>query len=125
MPHLFGKDDAAYWKTFDWNLAIEAGMAVAGEPYSGGSVPFSGEVGWMETVFFEPATQMVAPSGDAVECGSCHSRDGVLASLGGFYLPGRDGGAFDWLLWGLVGLTLVVVIVHGVIRAVGSKRRSS
>ena len=126
LPHLFGKDDAAYWKSFDWNTAIAAGMAVAGSPYeSNTGVPYSGEVGWMETVFYEPATHMVAPSGDAVECQSCHSRDGVLASLGGFYLPGRDGGALDWLMWGLIALTLVVVIVHGVMRIVGSNRRSS
>ncbi len=126
LPHLFGKDDAAYWKSYDWNLALEAGMAVAGADYAAAEgVPYSGEVGWLETVFNEPATHMVAPAEDAVECGACHSRDSVIASIGGFYMPGRDGGAYDWLLWGLVALTLLIVLGHGVMRFASAKRRSS
>ena len=126
LPHLFGKDDTAYWKNFDWGLALETGMAGAGEPYSvSPGVPYSGEVGWMETTFYEPATHMVAPADGALECQACHSRSGVLASIGGFYMPGRDGGAYDWLLWALVALTLLIVVAHGVLRIVGSKRRSS
>ena len=126
LPHLFGNDDTSYWKNFDWTKAIEAGMARAGADYAAAAgVPFSGEVGWMETVFYEPATHMVAPTEDALACETCHSRDSVLASLGGFYMPGRDSTGVDWLLWGIVGLTLLVVIIHAVLRFVVTKRRSS
>lgn len=34
---------------------------------------------------------MVAPAQEALGCDSCHATEGRLASVGGFYLPGRDG----------------------------------
>lgn len=69
IPHLFGKDDTAYWKNFDWGKALEAGMAYAGAPYSG-------EYGFVETEMYWPITHMVAPKGDAVKCQECHTSEG-------------------------------------------------
>ena len=54
LPHVFGKDDAAFWGNFDWGKALEAGMKSAGLPYSG-------KFGFVETVYYWPITHMVAP----------------------------------------------------------------
>ena len=66
IPHLFGKDDAAYWKSFDWNASIIAGMEAAGADYSG-------EYDFVETVMYWPITHMVAPVEDTVRCQECHT----------------------------------------------------
>jgi octaheme c-type cytochrome (tetrathionate reductase family) len=84
VPHLFGKDKEAYWKSYDWNRAITAGMKKSGAPYSG-------QYDFVKTEMLWPQAHMVAPKEKAVSCESCHSRDGRLAHLGGFYIPGRDG----------------------------------
>ena len=68
IPHLFGKDDTAYWANFDWNNAIAAGMEYAGAPYSG-------QYGFIETVMYWPITHMVAPATDAVTCQECHTNE--------------------------------------------------
>ncbi|MCA9932076.1 MAG: tetrathionate reductase family octaheme c-type cytochrome, partial [Anaerolineales bacterium] len=78
IPHLFGKDEAAYWTSFDWGPAIEAGMAYAGADYSG-------EYGFIGTRMYWPITHMVAPAEEALDCGDCHTaEDGRLdfAALG-------------------------------------------
>ena len=116
VPHLFGKDEAAYWKGYDWDASIAAGMDYIGLPYSG-------EYGFMETTFNEAATHMVAPSDDAVECSSCHSRSSII-TLGGFYLPGRDGGALDFVWWTLIVLALVGVGIHAISRVIANRRNS-
>lgn len=69
IPHLFGKDDAAYWKSFDWDTAIAAGMESAGADYSG-------EYDFVETEFFWPITHMVAPASETVQCQECHDPNG-------------------------------------------------
>ena len=110
VPHLFGKDKAAYWKGYDWNKAIEAGMEAAG-------VPYSGEYGFVETEYHYPITHMVAPKEKTLQCDSCHAKDGRLANLAGFYMPGRDNSkTVDWLGWFAVIAALIGVIVHGVMR---------
>ena len=83
IPHLFGKDDNAYWKTYDWQKAIVAGMTAVNAPYSG-------QYGFVKSEMLWPQTHMVAPKEDAVKCESCHAKEGRLKHLGGFYLPGRD-----------------------------------
>jgi hypothetical protein len=57
---------------------------------------------------------MVAPANQSLQCADCHTRedDGRLASLTGFYLPGRDNSPlFDsiglWLVWLSVGGILI------------------
>jgi octaheme c-type cytochrome (tetrathionate reductase family) len=84
IPHLFGKDKNAYWKSYDWNKAIKAGMDASGAPYSG-------QYDFVKTEMLWPQAHMVAPAEKAVSCESCHSADGRLAHLTGFYIPGRDG----------------------------------
>jgi len=68
IPHLFGKDDTAYWANFDWGLALEAGMEYTGAPYSG-------EYGFVETEMYWPITHMVAPATEAVQCQECHTEE--------------------------------------------------
>ncbi len=72
--HLFpsGPDDTtAYWKGWDWDRAIEAGLA-------GQGLPYSGEYDWIETEMLWPLSHMVAPAEQALTCGYCHSPEGRL-----------------------------------------------
>ncbi len=66
IPHLFGKDESAYWGNYDWNKAIAFGM-----DYSG--LPYSGEFGFVESEMYWPITHMVAPAREALECKDCHN----------------------------------------------------
>ncbi|MCD4802718.1 MAG: tetrathionate reductase family octaheme c-type cytochrome [Anaerolineales bacterium] len=66
IPHLFGSDSAAYWKSFEWDAAIEAGMTYAGAPYSG-------SYDFIETQMYWPITHMVAPAEEALTCLNCHT----------------------------------------------------
>jgi hypothetical protein len=80
---------------------------------------FSGSYGFVETEYHFPTTHMVAPAEEALECRDCHSDRGRLASLGGFYMPGRDrNGAVDFWGWLLVMLSLAGVTGHGVLRRI-------
>ena len=116
VTHLFGSDDAAYWNTFNWNKAIEVGMNAAGADYSG-------EHGFIETTMHLPLTHMVAPKEDALSCYSCHSPDGRLSQLEGFYMPGRDRSSLlDLIGWVLVLGTLAGVSLHGIARLVFARR---
>jgi len=115
VPHLFGKDDNAYWKTYDWGKAIQAGQDYWGKPYSG-------EYDFVETEYFYQTTHMVAPAENALSCEACHSTDGRLASLAGFYMPGRDGsGLLNTAGWILVLCTLAGVVIHGILRVASRK----
>ncbi len=117
VPHLFGKDAAAYWKNYDWGKAVEAGMAYAG-------LPFSGEVDFVETEYLFQATHMVAPKEQALSCEACHSREGRLKDLTGFYMPGRDAEALvDLAGWSGMGAAFLGVGAHGLLRFI--RRRSS
>lgn len=113
VPRLFGpKGSGVYWEDYDWARSVEAGMAAAG-------LTFSGDVGFAETAMYWPITHMVAPKEQALACSECHSRDGRLARLSSFYIPGRDRNRFlDLLGWLGVGLALLGVGVHGVARMV-------
>ena len=62
VPHLFGKDSDAYWKSFNWNNALKAGIQQRG-------LEFSGDLGFIETEYYWPVTHMVAPGEDARERG--------------------------------------------------------
>ena len=78
IPHLFGKDESAYWGNYDWGKAISFGMDYAGLPYSG-------EYGFVESEMYWPITHMVAPASEALACQDCHTaNDGRLdfAALG-------------------------------------------
>jgi len=72
IPHLFPnnpEDTAAYWKSYDWDMAISYGMEYAGLPYSG-------QYGWLESVMYWPTTHMVAPAKDSLQCRDCHTAEG-------------------------------------------------
>jgi len=72
VPNLFpsnADDTDAYWKSWDWDLALSTGMEYAG-------YDFSGEVGFVDTVFMWVQNHQVAPAADAVQCAECHTADG-------------------------------------------------
>jgi len=113
--NVFGQNDTAFWSNFKWDKAIEAGMKVAG-------VAYSGKFDFVETVMYWPLAHMVAPKDKAVECGSCHASNGRLASVTGFYMPGRD--SFRWLdILGYLAVigTILGVLVHAVLRMTMNK----
>lgn len=117
--HLWGNDQDAYWGNYDFDRAIRHGMEDFGKPYSG-------EYGFVETYMYWPITHMVAPKRDALSCDECHSKEGRLKDLSGFYMPGRD--HFKWLdILGylLVLGALVIVVMHTVLRMVMCKKRSA
>jgi octaheme c-type cytochrome (tetrathionate reductase family) len=117
IPHLFGKDQDAYWKSFSWDRALKAGFKATGREYSG-------EHGFVETEYYWPVTHMVAPKEESLGCDSCHSRNGRLQNLAGFYMPGRDKN--DWLDtigWLAVLGTLGGVSLHGLGRLLFARRR--
>ncbi len=114
IPKLFpgsGDDKGeAYWKCFDWGRSITAGMAYAGLEYSG-------EYDWIQTEMIWPLKHTVAPKEDAVQCLECHSRDGRLHDLVGFYMPGRDySPILDWIGILMIVGALGVAILHGLLR---------
>jgi octaheme c-type cytochrome (tetrathionate reductase family) len=120
VPHTTGINEDAYWRNFDWNRAITAGMLSAGQP-------FSGKVDFIKTQMSWPINHMVAPAKDAVGCDECHRVNGRLKDIKGIYIPGRDASKIlDMSGWSIALLTLVGVILHGfgrIISHLWSKRK--
>jgi octaheme c-type cytochrome (tetrathionate reductase family) len=120
IPHLFGKPGSgAYWAEYDWKKAAASGMAYAG-------LPFSGEMDFVETSYVFPITHMVAPKNKALACSECHAKNGRLAHLTGFYMPGRDvNRVIQYLGWTVVFGSLAGVFIHGLGRFIarGGKER--
>lgn len=124
--NVYGPEgDDALWSNFDWPKALKVGQADAvatGEA----SHPFSGEFDFVDNEMFWPITHMVAPKEQALDCQSCHSRDGRLAGLGGFYMPGRDRAPWlDTLGWLAVLGTLGGAGVHFLARIIFVRRKRS
>ncbi|SDH57461.1 tetrathionate reductase family octaheme c-type cytochrome [Roseospirillum parvum] len=116
VNHVFGDDDSALWTNFDWPKALAAGTTYAGQPYSG-------QFGFVDTTMAWPITHMVAPADDALQCAQCHARDGRLAELSGFYMPGRDGfGWIDFLGYAALVGALLGVAVHAALRIIWKGR---
>ncbi len=116
--HLWGEDDKAFWGNYNFADAIDKGM-------SKNDIDYSGEYGFIDTLSYWPITHMVAPAEQALACNDCHSRNGRLAELDGFYMPGRD--ASFWV--DAVGLLMIFgslggVAGHGLVRWVAGRRRS-
>jgi octaheme c-type cytochrome (tetrathionate reductase family) len=82
IPHTTGTDEASYWKNFNWEKAVAAGMASVG-------APFSGKVDFIRTEMTWPLNHMVAPKEKALACKDCHSKDGRMKGLEGLsFVPG-------------------------------------
>jgi len=98
------KTDTAFWTNFDWSKSIKAAMDYVGAPYSG-------KFDFVDTYMYWPITHMVAPKEDALDCQACHAKDGRLADLAGFYMPGRGAGG----LVDKIGLAVLLAAIAGVI----------
>ncbi len=118
VPKLFGpKGSGAYWKDYDWKASAAAGQQSVGRK-------FSGNVGFVETEYLRPVAHMIPPAKNALQCEECHSRNGRLQKLTGFYMPGRDSNSLvDRLGWWCCLALLVLVGIHGGLRIVTSKGR--
>ncbi|MGC9450788.1 MAG: tetrathionate reductase family octaheme c-type cytochrome [Oceanipulchritudo sp.] len=77
MPYPADTDTDAFWKAFDWELALTSGMEYVGRT-------FTGPVGNIATEMFWIQNHMVAPKAQALQCYDCHSTYGQLqfAALG-------------------------------------------
>lgn len=117
LIHLFGKDKAAYWKSYDWDSSISAAMKEAGANYSG-------EYGFIETTMHMPLAHMVPPKDQTLSCADCHKKGGRMDNLTDFYMPGRDNNRIlDTIGWLAVAGTLGGVGLHGLVRVLFSRRR--
>jgi octaheme c-type cytochrome (tetrathionate reductase family) len=113
--HADKKGEGAYWKDFDWQVASAIGMEHIGLSYSG-------KYDWIETEQYMLINHMVSPADQSVTCIECHSRDGRLAALGDFYMPGRDYSALIDISGMLLLIGSVVgVSIHGLIRLLANK----
>lgn len=114
--HTAGKDDAAFWKNYDWEKAMEVGMATMG-------VKYSGKMDFVKTEMSWPITHMVAPKEDALSCAQCHREEGRLKNVSGIYMPGTNNTPIiDKLGFGIALLALLGVFVHGGIRILTSRK---
>ena len=114
-PLLSGKE--GYWETLDWKSALTIGMDHMG-------IPFSGEWGFVETTSVFPTTHMVAPAEKALACIECHSANGRMKKLEGFYMPGT--GRAAWISRAgllMAGLTFLGVLGHGLLRMASKVKR--
>jgi octaheme c-type cytochrome (tetrathionate reductase family) len=113
QPKLYSQaeGDSAFWKDFNWSLSAERGMKEIG-------LPFSGEYDFVETEMYWPINHMVSKASESLQCADCHTpKDGRLAELTGFYLPGRDRNTFLDNLGILMILgSLFGVVLHAGIR---------
>jgi octaheme c-type cytochrome (tetrathionate reductase family) len=121
VPKLFpnGPDaDKAYWKTYNWEQAIEAGMSYA-------NLPYSGHYAWLQTSMNWPLSHMVAPKEQSLSCAACHHpTDSRLAGVTGFYMPARDRNrTLDQIGWLATGGTLCAVALHGLLRIYFQRKR--
>jgi len=113
VPKLFGpKGSGAFWSDFDWTRAVQTGMEYV-------NMPFSGEVGFVETEMWWPITHMVSPADEALQCNHCHSKNGSLQNLAGFYMPNRDNfAALDILGLIIIILSFTGTLFHGILRII-------
>lgn len=119
QPKLYGKEEGegAYWKDFDWDLAAKKGMDYVGLPYSGA-------YDFVETEMYWPLNHQVAPADQSLSCIDCHSRENSrIASLGDFYLPGRDFNAGVEILGILLIITSIIgVLTHAICRFISGRK---
>lgn len=112
-PKLYDKDygKGAFWKDFDWNSSINAGMEYL-------NLPWSGKYDFVETEMYWMLNHMVSPKEKSLQCVDCHSRnDSRLHAIKDIYLPGRDYNPWvDNLGFALIMMTFLGVVAHGSVR---------
>ena len=116
-PKLVGlKGSGAYWRDFNWDSSATKGMEYLGLTYSG-------HHGFINTKSYWPLNHEVATASNALTCEECHSTNGRLKNLAGFYLPGRDRNpVVEWFgILSILGAILGVVI-HGTLRILSNKK---
>lgn len=67
VPKVFD----GYWEHFDWDRAIEDGMASVG-------IPYSGRYSFIETMMYWKINHLVVPKEQSLQCVDCHSTKGRL-----------------------------------------------
>jgi len=113
QPYLFShnKGEGALWQDFNWEKACEKGMEKVGQAYSG-------HFGFVKSELYENINHMIAPKEQALSCVECHQKNGRLAGLTDFYLPGRDSNSIiDFTGKLLLILSLGGIAIHGSLRA--------
>ena len=114
--HTAGEDEAAFWEHFNWEKAMEVGMAATGVKYSGKMEFVATEMSW-------PITHMVAPKEDALACAQCHKEEGRLYKVSGIYMPGANNTPkLDKLGFGFALFALLAVLMHGGIRFLTTRK---
>ncbi len=105
-PVLSGK--SGFWTTLSWPEAFRLGAEYL-------NIPYSGQYGFVETSYVYPTTHMVAPKENVLACNECHTRkNGRLAKLAGFYMPGRDNlKVLDYMGSIIAIVSLGGVLLHG------------
>jgi octaheme c-type cytochrome (tetrathionate reductase family) len=120
QPKLYSdkKGDSAFWMDFNWSNSITAGMKYM-------NLPYSGKYDFVETEMYWPLNHQVSAADKALRCIDCHTSkpEGRLSKLNDFYLPGRNRFAIiDNFGLGLLVVTILGVIIHGVLRNVSKKK---
>ncbi|MBK8808204.1 MAG: tetrathionate reductase family octaheme c-type cytochrome [Bacteroidales bacterium] len=109
--------NGAFWTDFNWQKASQKGMEYIDQKYSG-------DYGFVHTEMYWPINYMVSKKESAVSCIECHSRDGRLKNVSGFYMPGRDFNTFvDKFGLIIIILTLAGVLGHGLLRILSAHKR--
>jgi len=119
-PKLYSahKGDGGYWKDFNWDTAAKLGMEGIGKKYSGHHT-------FVRTQMYWPLNHMVSPSDKSVSCIECHSSDGRLKNLKGFYIPGRDeNSAVEFIGIGAIVSSILGVIIHALLRIFHNAKRN-
>ena len=116
-PLLSGKK--GYWTTLNWDESLKVGSDLM-------DLPFSGQFDFVETTYVFPTTHMVSPKDETLACTECHVRENSrLASLAGFYMPGRDSfKLIDYGGWAIVIAALIGVILHALGRIISINNKS-
>ncbi|HED64828.1 MAG TPA: tetrathionate reductase family octaheme c-type cytochrome [Planctomycetes bacterium] len=69
IPKTVGK--GGYWTDFNWDQAMRLAAPITG-------IPYSGQMGFAETMMYWPLSHMVAPKEKALQCADCHGDGGRM-----------------------------------------------
>lgn len=109
------KGEGGFWMDFNWDTACRIGMNYVG-------LPFSGTCDFIETEMYMPVNHMVSPATESLSCKDCHSREGRLKNLSGFYLPGRDQNKpIDYAGTAMIIISVCGIFIHLLMRVFAKK----